>query len=63
MILRKKKYKDSVYYQIVEHYKDENGKLKQRVLLHLGQIEKIYEVFKAHKETLAIIAGEKDITF
>jgi hypothetical protein len=53
MYLRKK----GKYYQIVEHYK-ENGKTKQRVLLHIGTVEKIYEVFKAHKEMLGIVKSE-----
>ena len=51
--IRNKKIKGKTYYYIVEGKIDERGKVKQKVLKYLGNIENILEIFnfydKHHK--------------
>ena len=47
--LRSKKVKGKTYYYIVEGKLDRRGKVKQKVLLYLGNIDKIIRVFKSYK--------------
>ena len=48
--VRSKKIKGKMYYYIVEGKLDKNGKVKQRVLMYLGNVDNIFRVFKKHKE-------------
>ena len=48
--IRSKKIKGSTYYYIVEGKLDKNGKVKQKVLLYLGNIDNIIRVFNFYKE-------------
>jgi len=47
--IRNKKIKGKIYYYIVEGKLDKNGKVKQKVLLYLGNIDKIIQIYKSHK--------------
>jgi hypothetical protein len=51
--LRTKKIKGKNYYYAVDGYRDENGKVKQKVIKYLGNINNILEKFyfweKNHK--------------
>jgi hypothetical protein len=47
--IRSKKIKGKTYYYIVEGKIDEKGKVKQKVLMYLGNIENILRVFKEAK--------------
>lgn len=44
--IRKKKIKGKTYYYIVEGRYDEQGRVKQKVLKYLGNVESILEKFK-----------------
>ena len=49
--IRNKKIKGKIYYYIVEGKLDERGKVKQKVILYLGNIAnilKVFEFFKKH---------------
>lgn len=48
--IRKKKIKGKTYYYIVEGRYDTKGKVHQKVILYLGNIENILKVFKFYKE-------------
>ncbi len=51
--IRSKKVKGKTYYYIVEGKLDKKGKVKQKVILYLGNVKHILEVFnfyKAHKK-------------
>ena len=44
--IRAKKIKGKKYYYIVEGKRDEEGKVKQKVIKYLGTVENILEKFK-----------------
>ena len=44
--LRVKKIKGKNYYYAVEGSRDDNGKVKQKVIRYLGNVENILEKFK-----------------
>lgn len=44
--IRAKKQKGKNYYYIVEGQRDKNGKVKQKVIKYLGNVENILEKFK-----------------
>ena len=44
--IRAKKNKGKNYYYVVEGKRDENGKVKQKVLKYLGNVDNILEKFK-----------------
>lgn len=48
--IRSKKIKGKTYYYVVEGKLDRRGKVKQKVILYLGNIDKIIEVFNFYKE-------------
>ena len=48
--IRKKKIKGQNYYYIVEGKVDERGKVKQKVLLYLGNINTIIKMARFYKE-------------
>ena len=48
--IRNKKIKGKTYYYIVEGKLDKKGKVKQKVLMYLGNIENILKVFNFYKE-------------
>ena len=48
--IRNKKIKGKTYYYIVEGKLDKRGKVKQKVLMYLGNIEHILKVFNFYKE-------------
>lgn len=48
--VRSKKIKGKTYYYIVEGKLDKEGKVKQKVLMYLGNVENIIEIFKKHKK-------------
>jgi len=48
--IRNKKIKGKTYYYIVEGKLDKRGKVKQKVLMYLGNIENILDVFSFYKE-------------
>ena len=48
--IRNKKIKGQTYYYIVEGKLDKNGKVKQKVLLYLGNIDTITRVFSFYKQ-------------
>ena len=48
--IRNKKIKGKTYYYIVEGKLDKRGKVKQKVLMYLGNIENILKVFDFFKE-------------
>ncbi|MFW6283602.1 MAG: hypothetical protein ACOC1P_06150 [Minisyncoccales bacterium] len=47
--IRSKKIKGKTYYYIVEGKLDKDGKVKQKVLLYLGNISNIIKVFDFYK--------------
>lgn len=47
--IRNKKIKGGTYYYVVEGKIDKHGKVKQKVLLYLGNVDNIIRVFKASK--------------
>ncbi len=48
--IRKKKIKGKAYYYIVEGIYDKTGKVKQKVIRYLGNIDKILEKFNFWEE-------------
>ena len=48
--VRSKKIKGKTYYYIVEGKLDRRGKVKQKVILYLGNIDNIINVFNFYKE-------------
>ena len=48
--IRSKKIKGKTYYYIVEGKLDKRGKVKQKVLMYLGNIDNILKVFTFYKE-------------
>lgn len=48
--IRSKKIKGKTYYYIVEGKLDKDGKVKQKVLLYLGNIKNIIRVFNFYKD-------------
>ncbi len=48
--IRNKKIKGKTYYYIVEGKLNKEGKVKQKVLMYLGNIENVMRVFKKYKE-------------
>jgi len=48
--IRNKKIKGKTYYYVVEGKLDKRGKVKQKVILYLGNIDKIIKVFNFFKE-------------
>ena len=48
--IRTKKVKGNIYYYVVEGKLDKNGKVKQKVILYLGNINNIIRVFKSFKD-------------
>jgi len=51
--IRNKKIKGKTYYYIVEGKLDKRGKVKQKVLLYLGNINNIICVFKSYKSNIS----------
>ena len=47
--IRNKKIKGKTYYYIVEGNLDKRGKVKQKVLMYLGNIENILKIFEFYK--------------
>ncbi|GBE19718.1 hypothetical protein BMS3Abin17_00445 [archaeon BMS3Abin17] len=47
--IRNKKIKGKTYYYVVEGKIDKMGKVKQKVILYLGNIKRILEVFAFYK--------------
>jgi len=47
--IRNKKIKGKIYYYIVEGKLDQDGKVKQKVLVYLGNINNIIRIFKESK--------------
>lgn len=48
--IRSKKIKGHVYYYVVEGKLDRRGKVKQKVILYLGNINNIINVFNFYKK-------------
>lgn len=48
--IRNKKIKGKIYYYIVEGKLDKRGKVKQKVILYLGNTENIIKVFNFYKK-------------
>lgn len=48
--IRSKKIKGKTYYYIVEGKLDKRGKVKQKVIMYLGNIDNILRVFGFYKE-------------
>lgn len=48
--IRSKKIKGKTYYYIVEGKLDKRGKVKQKVILYLGNIDNIIRIFNFYKE-------------
>ena len=48
--IRSKKIKVKTYYYIVEGKLDKRGKVKQKVILYLGNIDNIIRIFNFYKE-------------
>ena len=48
--VRNKKIKGKIYYYIVEGKLDKRGKVKQKVILYLGNTENIINVFNFYKK-------------
>jgi len=48
--IRSKKIKGKTYYYIVEGKIDSEGKVKQKVLMYLGSVDNIFNIFKEHKK-------------
>ena len=47
--IRSKKVKGKIYYYVVEGKLDRRGKVKQKVIMYLGNAKHILEVFKFYK--------------
>ena len=50
MYVQNKRIKGKLYYYLVEGKIDKKGKVKQKVLLYLGNIDRIIQVFSLHKQ-------------
>ena len=50
--IRSKKIKGKTYYYVVEGKLDKNGKVKQKVILYLGNIDNIIKVFTLYKNSI-----------
>lgn len=50
--IRNKKIKGKTYYYIVEGKLDKRGKVKQKVLLYLGNINNIIRIFTLYKNKI-----------
>ena len=48
--IRSKKVKGKTYYYIVEGKLDKRGKVKQKVILYLGNIDNIAKISKFYKD-------------
>ena len=48
--IRNKKIKGKTYYYVVEGKLDKRGKVKQKVILYLGNIKRIIEVFNFYNK-------------
>lgn len=48
--IRSKKIKGKTYYYIVEGKLDKNGKVKQKVILYLGNIDNIIRTFNFYNK-------------
>lgn len=48
--IRNKKIQGKIYYYVVEGKLDKQGRVKQRVILYLGNIDNIIRVFSFFKE-------------
>ena len=48
--IRNKKIKGKIYYYVVEGKLDKRGKVKQKVIMYLGNVINILNVFKFYKE-------------
>ena len=48
--IRSKKIKGNIYYYIVEGKLDKRGKVKQKVLLYLGNVKNIIKIFDFYKK-------------
>jgi len=48
--IRSKKVKGKTYYYVVEGKLDKRGKVKQKVIMYLGNIKHILEIFLFYKE-------------
>ena len=51
--IRSKKIKGKIYYYIVEGKLDKEGKVKQKVLMYLGNVDNIFRIFKKYKESVS----------
>ena len=49
--IRNKKIKGKTYYYIVEGKLDKEGKVKQKVLMYLGNVDNIMKIFRKFKES------------
>ncbi len=47
--IRNKKIKGKTYYYVVEGKLDKDGKVKQKVLMYLGNVENVIKIFEKHK--------------
>ena len=47
--IRNKKIKGKTYYYIVEGKLDKKGKVKQKVLMYLGNVDNILKIFNFYK--------------
>lgn len=50
--IRSKKVRGKTYYYIVEGKLDKEGRVKQKVLMYLGNVDNVFKIFKEHKKTL-----------
>ena len=50
--IRSKKVKGNTYYYVVEGKLDKRGKVKQKVILYLGNIDNVIRVFSLYKSNL-----------
>ena len=48
--IRAKKVKGNTYYYVVEGKLDKEGKVKQKVILYMGNVETVLKVFKFYRE-------------
>lgn len=49
--IRSKKINDNTYYYVVEGKLNKKGKVQQKVILYLGSVKRIIEVFNFHKKS------------
>ena len=48
--IRSKKHKGKTYYYVVEGKKDKEGRVKQKVLLYLGNIDRVIRMAEFYKK-------------